>query len=92
VKQVSDVKVKQVSDVIEENCWQRRNVALMEHLFEENSKLKKIVEKQRAVILKMKTKKMMHKAEIQYRDRKDCAFLVIFFLCIVYALVAISVR
>jgi hypothetical protein len=34
----------------------------------------------------------MHKAKIQYRDRKDCAFLVLFFLCIVYALVAMSVR
>jgi hypothetical protein len=64
----------------------------MEHLSEQNLELKKGVEKQRAVILKLKTEKKMHKAEIQYRDRKDCAFLVLFFLCIVYVLVAISVR
>jgi hypothetical protein len=61
-----------VIDVIEENIWQRSNVAQMEHLSEQNSELKKIVEKQRALILKLKTEKMMHKAEIQYRDRKDC--------------------
>jgi hypothetical protein len=84
--------MKQVSDVIGENIWQRSNVAKMEHLSEQNSELTKVVEKQRVVILKLKTEKKMHKAEIQYRDRKDCAFLVLFFLCIVYALVAISVR
>jgi hypothetical protein len=56
--------MKQVSDVIEENIWQRSNVAKMEHLSEQNSELKKVVEKQRAVILKLKTEKKMHNAEI----------------------------
>jgi predicted RNase H-like nuclease (RuvC/YqgF family) len=83
--------MKQVSDIVEVNIWQRSNVAKMEHLSEQNSELKKVVEKQRAIILKLKTEKKMHKAEIQYRDRKDCAFVVLFIFCIVYALVAMCV-
>jgi hypothetical protein len=34
--------VKQVIDVVEENIWQRSNVAQMEHLSEQNSELKKL--------------------------------------------------
>jgi hypothetical protein len=61
-------------------------------LSEQNADLRKVVEQQKALILKLKTKKKMHKAEMKYRDRKDYAFLVMFFLCILYALFAMCVR
>jgi hypothetical protein len=50
----------------------------MHGLWRENSKLREAVEQQKAVILKLKIEKKMHKADMHYRDRKDCAFLVLF--------------
>jgi hypothetical protein len=66
--------MKQFTDVFKDNCSRRRNVVEMEHFSEidawlcavENSKLRKEVEQQKAMILKLKTKKKMHKEDMHY--------------------------